>query len=91
MGSPASWRAAGTVMGEEFARRPYRLMLALLAAASLLALRGRLQRGLVSLSPAAVTYARYRIGHCLAALVITLMLALPRWCSGARLRVCDCA
>jgi len=75
--SPANWRAAAVVVREELARRPFRLVLALLAAASLLALRGPLRRALVSLSPSVVTYGRYRIGHALAALVLTVALAVP--------------
>ena len=75
--SPANWRAAAGVMREDLARRPFWPVLALLAAATLFALRGLLQRALVSLSPAAVGYERYRIGHALAALAITLALALP--------------
>ena len=75
--SPANWRSAGRVVWDELARRPFWFVLALLMATVLLALRPRLQRALVSLSPAAVTYERYRIGHALAALAITFALALP--------------
>ena len=75
--SPANWRAAAAIMWGELARKPFWPTLGLLVAASLFALRGSLQRALVSLSPAAVTYERYRIGHALAALAITLALALP--------------
>ena len=49
--SPANWRAAAVVVREELARRPFRLVLALLAAASLLALRGPLRRALVRPRP----------------------------------------
>jgi potassium efflux system protein len=75
--SPTNWGAAGAVMWEELTRRPFWPVLALFAAACLLALRGRLRHALVSLSPAVVTYERYRIGHALAAIAITLALALP--------------
>ena len=75
--SPAHWRAAAAILRDELARRPFWPALALLAAAILFALRGRLQRALVSLAPAAVTYERYRFGHAMAALAITFALALP--------------
>jgi potassium efflux system protein len=75
--SPANWRAAAAVLGEESARRPFWPAVAVLIAVGLYAGRGRLQRGLGSLAPAAVTYGRYRIGHTLAALAITLALAAP--------------
>ena len=88
--SPVNWRAAAAVLGAELARRPFWPAVALLAAATLFILRGRLQRALVSLAPAAVTYERYRIGHALAALAITLALAAPGpivvWTAGALLR-----
>ncbi len=77
LASPTNWRAGWTVIWEELGRRPFWPLLALLAAASLFGLRSRLQRTLVSLSPAAVTYERYRISHALLALAITLALALP--------------
>lgn len=75
--SPANWRAAGATLRDEAARRPFSPAVAVLVAAGLYAGRRRLQRGLVSLAPAAVTYERYRIGHALAALAITLALAAP--------------
>ena len=75
--SPTNWRAAGAVARDELARKPFWPVLALLAATILVVLRRRLQRVLVSLSPAAVSYGRYRIGHTLAALAITLAIALP--------------
>ena len=86
--SLAKWRAAGEVMRQELAGRPFWSVLALVAATTLLALRGRLLRVLVSLSPVIVTYERYRIVHTLAALAITFALALPvpmvLWTAGAR-------
>jgi potassium efflux system protein len=75
--SPANWRAAAAVLQREFARSPFWSVLALLAAAVLYAVRGRLRRALVSLAPATVTYERYRVGHALAALAITFALAAP--------------
>jgi len=75
--SPANWRAAASVLAEEASRRPFWPAVAVLIAAGLYAGRGRLQRGLVALSPAAVPFRRYRIGHTLAALAITLALAAP--------------
>ena len=75
--SPTNWRSAGRVIWEELTRRPFWFVFALLMATILFALRPQLQRALVSLSPAVVTYERYRIGHALAAVVITFALALP--------------
>ncbi len=88
--SPTNWRAAGAVLRDEAMRRPFWPAVALVVAAGLFAGRRRLQRGLVSLAPAAVTYERYRIGHALVALAITLALALPgpivMWTVGNLLR-----
>jgi len=87
--SPANWRAAGAVFGAELAFRPVWPTIALLAAAALFAARGRLQRALVSLAPARVTYERYGVRHALAAFTITLALAAPvpivLWTVGALL------
>jgi potassium efflux system protein len=88
--SPANWRAAGAVLRDEAARRPFWPALAVLVAVGLVAGRRRLQRGLVSLAPAAMTHERYRIGHALAALAITFALALPlpiaMWIAGTLLQ-----
>ena len=88
--SPTNWRAAGAVLRDEAMRRPFWPAVALVVAAGLFAGRRRLQRGLVSLAPAAVTHERYRIGHALVALAITLALALPgpivMWTVGNLLR-----
>ena len=75
--SPANWSAAGAVLGEAIARQPFWPAIALLAAVMLFAFRGRLQRALVSLAPAAVTYERYRFRHVATALAMTLALAAP--------------
>ena len=75
--SPANWRAAGAVLREAIARQPFWPAIALLAAVLLVAFRGRLQRALVALAPAAVTYERYRFRHVATALAITLALAAP--------------
>ena len=87
--SPANWRAAGAVLWSEVARRPFWPAVAALIAAGLYAGRRRLQRGLVSLAPAAVSHERYRIGHALAALAITFALAAPgpilMWAAGTLL------
>ncbi len=87
--SPTNWRGVGEVIRQELARNAFWPVLVLVAATTLLALRGRLLRALVSLSPIAVTYERYRIGHTLAALAITFALALPvpmlLWTAGATL------
>jgi potassium efflux system protein len=87
--SPANWRAAGAILRDEVARGPFWPAVAVLVAAGLYAGRRRLQRGLVSLAPSAVTHERYRIGHALAALAITLALAAPgpiaMWTAGTLL------
>ncbi len=87
--SPTNWRAAGAILRDEALRRPFWPAVALLVAAGLFAGRRWLQRRLVSLAPNAVTLERYRIGHALAALAITLALALPgpivMWTAGALL------
>ena len=75
--SPANWRAVARTLANEFRRSPLEPAVVLLFAAVLLAARGRLQRALVALAPAAVTYQRYRIGYALAALACTAGLALP--------------
>ncbi len=87
--SPANWRAAGEVMRREFMHKPFWPSLALVAAATLLALRGRLLHRLASITPSTVTYEKYRIGHAIAALAITFALAVPvplvLWIAGATL------
>ena len=65
------------MMRQEFMRRPFWPSLALVVAATLLALRRRLLHRLASITPSTVTYERYRIGHAMAALAITFALALP--------------
>jgi len=75
--SPANWRAAVAALAAEAARAPFWPAVAVLAAITLYAGRGRLQRGLAVLAPAAAGYERYRIGHGAAVLVLTLALALP--------------
>jgi potassium efflux system protein len=75
--SAAHWQAAAGAMQAELARKPLWPAVALLSAGLLLALRGRLRRALLALSPAALTVDRYGIGHALAALGVTCLLALP--------------
>lgn len=75
--SPMHWRAAGELIQENLAQRPFWPGVALLLATILLVLRGRLQAALAALSPAVVPGGSYRIGHALAALMITFALALP--------------
>ena len=75
--SPANWGAAGTVLGEAIARQPFWPAIALFTAVLLFAFRRQLQRALVSLTPAAVTYEHYRFRHVATALAITLALAAP--------------
>lgn len=90
MVAPANWRTAGVALLDEAARKPFWPGLALLVAAGLYAGRRRLRGGLVALAPAELTYERYRIGHALAGLALTLALALPgpilTWTAGALLR-----
>ena len=89
--SPANWRAAGAALWDEAARRPFWPAAAVLIAAALYAGRRRLQRRLVKLAPATVTPERYRIGHALGAIAITVALALPgpivMWTAGTLLGV----
>lgn len=75
--SPTNWRAALVPVGEELAHRPLWPALSLLTVTALLAMRRRLRRALVSLSPAAITWERYRFAYGAMAVVITLALALP--------------
>jgi potassium efflux system protein len=75
--SAAHWQEAAAAMQAELVRKPLWPAAALLSAGLLLALRGRLRRALLALSPAALTVDRYRIGHALAALAVTCLLALP--------------
>lgn len=75
--SAAHWQAAAAAMQAELVRKPLWPAAALLSAGLLLALRGRLRRALLALSPAALTVDRYGIGHALAALGVTCLLALP--------------
>jgi small-conductance mechanosensitive channel len=75
--SPANWHAAAAILRDEVVRSPVWPTIAVLAAIGLFAARRRLQRGLVALAPVAVGYERYRIGHALAVVAITLALALP--------------
>jgi potassium efflux system protein len=75
--SPANWRTAGRIAADELARRPFWPSMALLLAGTLLAVRGRLRRLLVSFSPEIVTWDRFRILHAVAAFGITFALAAP--------------
>ena len=75
--SPAHWAAAGSIAAEEFRRAPRWPALALGLAALLYAARRRLIASLATLSPAAVGFDRYNIGHTLRALAATVGLALP--------------
>lgn len=77
MVSPGNWSAAVTDARNELTRRPFLPAITFLLAVALLASRGRLRLIRESLTPAAVTMERYRIGHVLAALGTALALALP--------------
>ena len=72
--APENRNTAAEVMWQQLAERPFLPAVALIGATTLLMLRGRMLRTLVSLSPAVVGYEHYRIGHALAALAITLAL-----------------
>ena len=75
--SPMNWRAAGAIAADELARRPFWPLVALLAAGTLLGLRGRLRRWLVALAPEVVTWDRFQIRDAVAAFGITFALAVP--------------
>ena len=75
--SAANWKTAVEVVRHEFTRQPFWPSVALVAAFTLVALRGRLLRRLASVTPSTVTHKRYRIGHAVAALAITFALAAP--------------
>ena len=75
--SGANWRAAGQVLVDQVPPRPFWPALALLVASALYLGRRRLQARLVVLAPATANYDRYWIGHTVAALAITMALALP--------------
>jgi potassium efflux system protein len=93
--SPANWRAAAGILATELSRGRLWAIIALLAVAALLALRGWLRRRLVRLSPAAVGYDHYRIRHAIAALAITAGLAAPAalaaWTAGSLLAAAPAA
>lgn len=72
----ANWRAAGTALVREARRYAPLTLLVLVAAAALYAGRRRLKAKLESLAPDAQPAGRYRIGHTLAALGLTVALAL---------------
>ncbi len=84
--SPEHWQSAwrGLVKGAK--RSALAVLAAALVIAALLAARGRLKAQLESLSPRQVGYYRYGIRHTLAAIGVTLLLALPfpllLWFSG---------
>lgn len=75
--SPTHWQEAVESMRTGIARQPLWPAAAVLTAGFLLALRGRLRRLLLGLSPAALPVDRYKVGHALAALAVTCLLALP--------------
>ncbi len=75
--SPGNWRSTGKLLLGEIAARPYLAAAWGLLVVVLYALRRRLLRGLADLAPAAVAVEHYRIGHTLAALIYTALLALP--------------
>lgn len=75
--APANWRGAGQTLAREARRQSPLAALLAIAVAALYATRARLKRRLEALSPDAMPRGHYRIAHLLAALAITLALALP--------------
>jgi len=75
--SPANWRGAGEALVREARRHAPVVALLAIAVAALYATRGRLKRRLEALSPDEMPRGAYRVTHLLAALAITLALALP--------------
>ena len=77
MAAPAHWSAALAALGDEALRRPLPTALALALVVGLWAGRARLLALLVSLSPAAQGFRRYRIGHTVQGIAVSFALALP--------------
>ena len=77
MGSAQHWQQTGSVLREQFGRAPYGSALAALAALGLALARRRLHDRLRALAPSRQGVDRYRIGHTLLALLISVALALP--------------
>ncbi len=75
--SAASWRGVGALLLEEIKARPWLAAAWALLVAALYALRRVFVRRLAALAPAAVAVEHYRIGHTLAALILTALLAMP--------------
>jgi potassium efflux system protein len=75
--SPANWRSTGALLGSQMRARPYLTAIFAGLVILLYALRPVFARQLAALAPAAVAVEHYRIGHTLAALIYTALLALP--------------
>jgi potassium-dependent mechanosensitive channel len=75
--SPGNWRSTGELLVNEATARPVLTAVWALLVVLLYALRGTFVRQLAALAPAAVAVEHYRIGHTLAALIYTALLALP--------------
>ncbi|MCU0974033.1 MAG: mechanosensitive ion channel, partial [Burkholderiales bacterium] len=75
--SAANWGAVAGTLRSQIARKPLWPTAALLLAVGLYAARKRLWEKLGALAPSEIGYERYRIGHAMAALALTLGLALP--------------
>lgn len=75
--SPANWRAAAAVVRDEFAGGPQWPSLTLLVAVGLYLTRRRLWSAIGALASSAIGGPPYRFRHALAALAITVGLALP--------------
>ncbi len=75
--SPARWSSTSRLLLDEIKRRPHLAAAWGLLVLVLYAARGKFKRRLAQLAPAAVAVEHYRIGHTLAALVYTALLALP--------------
>jgi potassium efflux system protein len=75
--SPSNWARAAGALRDGATGAPVFAALAFLAVAGLLAARGRLRRMLAATAPDAPPPGGYRLIHAIAALALTLAIALP--------------
>lgn len=75
--APAHWLTALTTLRDQAARNPLPAMVALALIVGLWASRKRLVAWLAALTPAAMGFRRYHVGHALAAIGVSFALALP--------------
>ncbi len=92
LAEPSQWRIVARSLTTKTERRQALAIAVALVVAGLLVLRRRLRRRLAALSPRAIGFSRFRARHTLAALGVSLLLALPiplllfgagRWILGA--------